>query len=243
MPALPRPLTQPLPPETPEESPTGVRLSDPLDHTRGSHAHAHHHHRLDRLRLPRHIRVLRQHPRPGGRLLTLGEQSGQSKSGAAKASTPLSSAVLAERLLAEADLGQDYTRKPGSAARHDDVTVIGCPALEQLGGDAATGGSLDFPNKAKVTFVYSGSTGSEVAEELYSDAAPKLADGTRQIFDAMTGCPVYQVVIGSRPVKITTQKLAAPPWATRRGASCSPSPPAGRTASSSRPPSAPGPSC
>ncbi len=26
----------------------------------------------------------------------------------------------------------------------------------------------------------------------------------------MTDCPVYQVVIGSRPVKITTQKLAAP---------------------------------
>ncbi|MFF3088650.1 hypothetical protein ACFVRB_26920 [Streptomyces nojiriensis] len=149
-------------------------------------------------------------PAPAGASSPLGEQSEQSKSGAAKASTPLSSAVLAERLLAQVDLGHDYTRKPETAARHDDVTVIGCPALEQLGGDAATGGSLDFPNKAKVTFVYSGSTGSEVAEELYSDAALKLADGTKQIFDAMTGCPVYQVVIGSRPVKITTQKLAAP---------------------------------
>ncbi|MFD6912388.1 hypothetical protein [Streptomyces virginiae] len=147
---------------------------------------------------------------PAGTASPLEDLSGQPKPAASKASAPLSSAVLTERLLAEADLGQDYTRKPESAARHDDVTVIGCPALEQLGGDAAAGGSLNFPNKAKVTFVYSGSTGSEVAEELYSDDAPKLAVGTKQIFDAMTGCPVYQVVIGSRPVKITTQKLPAP---------------------------------
>ncbi|MEU5148767.1 hypothetical protein AB0G42_16455 [Streptomyces yangpuensis] len=146
---------------------------------------------------------------PAGAASPLGELSGQPKPGASKAGTPVSSAVLTERLLTEADLGKDYSRKPESAARHDDVTVIGCPALEQLGGDAAVG-SLDFPNKAKATFVYSGSTSSEVAEELYSDAAPKLADGTKQIFDAMTGCPAYQVVIGSRPVKITTQKLAAP---------------------------------
>ncbi|WP_324290103.1 MULTISPECIES: hypothetical protein [Streptomyces] len=122
----------------------------------------------------------------------------------------MSSSVLAGRLLAEADLGQDYTRKPENTARHDDVTVIGCPALEQLGGDAATGGSLDFPNKAKATFLYSGSTGSEISEELYSDNAQKLTDGTKRIFDAMTGCPVYQVVVGSKPIKITTQKLAAP---------------------------------
>lgn len=90
------------------------------------------------------------------------------------------------------------------------MTVIGCPALEQLGGDAATGGSLDFPNKAKASFLYSGDTGSEISEELYSDSAPKLAAGTKRIFDAMTGCPVYQVVVGSKLIKVTTQKLAAP---------------------------------
>lgn len=139
-----------------------------------------------------------------------GELSGQSKAGASASSTPLSSSVLAGRLLVEAELGQDYTRKPETPDRHDDVTVIGCPALEQLGGDAATGGSLDFPHKAKATFLYSGDTGSEISEELYSDTAPKLTDGTKRIFDAMTGCPVYQVVIGSKPIKITTQKLAAP---------------------------------
>ncbi|MFB6859495.1 hypothetical protein ACFCZQ_07770 [Streptomyces virginiae] len=125
-------------------------------------------------------------------------------------STPVSSAALGQRLLTEADLGQGYTRKPERESRRDDVTVIGCPALEQLGGDAAAGGSLDFPNKAKTAFTYNGSTGSEVSEELYSDTPDKLTDGTKRIFDAMTGCPVYQVVIGSRPVKVTTQKLTAP---------------------------------
>uniref|UniRef100_A0AAU2K0F3 Secreted protein n=1 Tax=Streptomyces sp. NBC_00049 TaxID=2903617 RepID=A0AAU2K0F3_9ACTN len=140
----------------------------------------------------------------------LGELSGKPKVGPSASSTLLPSSVLAGRLLAEADLGQDYTRKPEKAARHDDVTVIGCPALEQLGGDAATGGSLDFPNKAKAAFLYSDNTGSEISEELYSDTAPKLTDGTKRIFDAMTGCPIYQVVVGSKPIKITTQKLAAP---------------------------------
>ncbi|MCY0935949.1 hypothetical protein OTB74_17365 [Streptomyces sp. H34-S4] len=147
---------------------------------------------------------------PSGSASPLGKPSGQTPSGASASSSPLSSSELAGRLLAEADLGQDYTRKPEKTARHDDVTVIGCPSLEQLGGDAAAGGSLDFPNKATATFLYSGSTGSEISEELYSDTAPKLTDGTKRIFDAMTGCPVYQVVIGSKPVKISTQKLAAP---------------------------------
>lgn len=140
----------------------------------------------------------------------LGAPSGQPKDGASTSSTPLSPSALAGRLLTEADLGQDYTLKPEKTARHDDVTVIGCPALEQLGGDAAAGGSLNFPNKAKASFAYSGSTSSEISQELYSDTPPKLADGTKRIFDAMTGCPVYQVVIGSKPVKIATQKLAAP---------------------------------
>lgn len=147
---------------------------------------------------------------PAGSTSRLGKPSGQTTSGAPASSTPLSSSALAGRLLAEADLGQEYTRKPEKTARHDDAMVIGCPALEQLGGDAATGGSLDFPNKAKVAFLYSGSTGSEISVELYSDTAPKLTAGTRRIFDAMTGCPVYQLVIGSKPIKIATQKLAAP---------------------------------
>ncbi|WP_033215528.1 hypothetical protein [Streptomyces virginiae] len=143
-----------------------------------------------------------------------GSASTPSAAGAANTagapSTPVSSAALGQRLLTEADLGQGYTRKPERESRRDDVTVIGCPALEQLGGDAAAGGSLDFPNKAKTAFTYNGSTGSEVSEELYSDTPDKLADGTNKIFDAMTGCPVYQVVIGSRPVKVTTQKLTPP---------------------------------
>ncbi|MFI1886021.1 hypothetical protein [Streptomyces jumonjinensis] len=117
---------------------------------------------------------------------------------------------LRERLLNEADLGQGYTRKPERNSGRDDVTVIGCPALEKLGGDAAAGGSLDFPNRAKAAFTYTGSADSEVSQELYSDTGTRLSAGTGRIFDAMVSCPVYQVVVGNTPVKMQTQKLTAP---------------------------------
>ncbi|MEU6184255.1 hypothetical protein ABZ830_42505, partial [Streptomyces coeruleorubidus] len=67
-----------------------------------------------------------------------------------------------------------------------------CPALSELGGNAATGGTLSFPHKAKADFTYGGSS-SEISEELYSDSAKKLSDGVARIFNAMTGCPTYQV--------------------------------------------------
>ncbi|MGW6388912.1 hypothetical protein ACWFR1_00105 [Streptomyces sp. NPDC055103] len=98
---------------------------------------------------------------------------------AAKPAAPLTSAALAERLLDEADLGQGYTRKPQTGSSRDDVTVIGCPALEKLGGDAAAGGSLNFPNSAKITFSYTRGTSSEVAEELYSDTRTSSAPARR----------------------------------------------------------------
>ncbi len=123
---------------------------------------------------------------------------------------PLSSAALETRLLDESDLGTGYTRKPERPSQHDDVTVLGCPALNDLGGDAATGGSLDFSRQAKVTFIYTGSSNSEVSEELYSDTAGKLSKGTGRIFDAMTGCPEYQVLVGGTAIDIATQKMAPP---------------------------------
>ncbi|MFJ7997528.1 hypothetical protein ACIQ7D_10335 [Streptomyces sp. NPDC096310] len=123
---------------------------------------------------------------------------------------PLSSAALKTRLLDERDLGSGYLRKPERVTRHDDVTVVGCPALNELGGDAATG-SLTFPRKAKVTFTYIGSSNSEVSEELYSDSASTLSDGIDRIFEAMTGCPTYQVVAGSTVIDMATRKLTAPP--------------------------------
>ncbi|MEV6723548.1 hypothetical protein AB0M94_21735 [Streptomyces xanthochromogenes] len=118
--------------------------------------------------------------------------------------------MLSTRLLTEKDLGEGYARKAERAQNTDDVTVIGCPELDKLGGDAATGGSLGFPRKAKVAFTYSASSTSEVSEELYSDAAQKLSDGIGQIFDAMTSCPTYQVVSGSTAIDVTTQKTAVP---------------------------------
>ena len=123
---------------------------------------------------------------------------------------PLSSAALGPLLLDEGDLGSGYTRAPERPAQHDDVTVLGCPALDELGGDAATGGSLDFSRKAKASFTYTGGNSSAMSEELYSDTADKLSDGTRRIFDAMTGCPEYQVLSGSAAIDVTTQKMSAP---------------------------------
>lgn len=128
---------------------------------------------------------------------------------AAQQAAPLTSAALETRLLDESDLGGGYLRTPERPTRHDDVTVVGCPALSELGGDAATGGSLTFPRKAKVTFTYDGSS-SEVSEELYSDSANRLSDGIARIFDAMTGCPTYQVVAGGTPIDMTSQTLTAP---------------------------------
>ncbi|MFD6033648.1 hypothetical protein ACFWHF_03805 [Streptomyces griseoincarnatus] len=121
----------------------------------------------------------------------------------------LSSAALESRLLDPRDLGSGYLTKPERPAQHDDVTVIGCPALSELGGDAATSGTLAFPHKAKADFAYGGSS-SEISEELYSDSAQKLSEGIGRIFDAMTGCPTYQVVAGGTPVDVTSQKLPAP---------------------------------
>ncbi|MEK8146285.1 hypothetical protein NKH18_48685 [Streptomyces sp. M10(2022)] len=127
----------------------------------------------------------------------------------AAASAPLSSAKLNERLLNESDLGEGYTRKPQAAVQHD-VTVIGCPALEKLGSDAATGATLDFTRKAKASFTYAGSTNSEVSEELYSDSATKLSNGIGKVFNAMISCPSYQVASGSTVIDMGTQKTAAP---------------------------------
>lgn len=128
---------------------------------------------------------------------------------AAKASAPLSSAELAERLLSESDLGEGYTRKTQPAVRHDNVTVLGCPALAKLGGDTTTGGSLSFPRKAKVSFTYADSS-SEMSEELYSDSAAKLSKGIGTVFDAMLSCPTYQVVSGSTVIDMGTTKTNAP---------------------------------
>ncbi|MFD5163464.1 hypothetical protein ACFWMJ_36355 [Streptomyces hawaiiensis] len=129
--------------------------------------------------------------------------------GAVRKASVLSSAALETRLLDQSDLDSGYLREPERPAQHDDVTVIGCPALSELGSDAATGGTLTFPHKAKATFTYGGSS-SEISEELYSDRPNKLSEGISRIFDAMTGCPTYQVVAGGTPIDMASQKLTAP---------------------------------
>ncbi|MGW3102852.1 hypothetical protein [Streptomyces sp. NPDC001100] len=132
------------------------------------------------------------------------------ENGNAPAAGPLSSAALSKRLLDESDLGEGYTRKAEQPSQHDDVTVTGCPALDKLDGAAAVGGSLDFPRKAKASFTNAGGSDSEVAEELYSGTEDNLSKGVDRIFEAMTSCPTYQVLVGATPVTVTTQKLPAP---------------------------------
>ncbi|MGW5478516.1 hypothetical protein [Streptomyces sp. NPDC004008] len=117
---------------------------------------------------------------------------------------------MSKRLLDESDLGEGYARKAEQPSRHDDVTVTGCLALEKLGDEAAVGGSLDFPRRAKASFTYASSTGYGVSENLYSGTATELSSGVGRIFEAMTSCPSYQVLVGSTPVTVTTRKVPAP---------------------------------
>ncbi|RYJ30553.1 putative secreted protein [Streptomyces sp. L-9-10] len=141
---------------------------------------------------------------------SFGSASGRQEGRNAPAAGPLSSAELTKRLLDEGDLGEGYARKAEQPGRHDDVTVTGCPALGELGGDAAAGGSLDFPRRAKVSFTYASGTGSEVSEELYSGTAAELSRGVGRIFEAMTSCSSYQVLVGSTAVTVTTQNVPVP---------------------------------
>ncbi|WP_075779274.1 hypothetical protein [Streptomyces acidiscabies] len=122
----------------------------------------------------------------------------------------LPSAVLDRRLLDQSDLGGGYLRTPQRPARHDDVTVVGCPALARLGADTATGGGLDFPRKAQTAFTYNDASSPEISEELYSADAADLSAGIGRIVDAMTGCPAYRIIAGTTPLDITAQQLTPP---------------------------------
>ncbi|MBO3674003.1 hypothetical protein [Streptomyces sp. NEAU-YJ-81] len=138
----------------------------------------------------------------------------------APASAPLSSAALAKRLLDESDLGEGYTRTPQRPVQQFTAPAgppqNGCPALETLGGEAAAGGGLDFPRRAKVSFTYASGTGSEMSEGLYSGTVAELSGGVGRIFEAMTSCSSYQLVVGSTAISVTTQKVPA----TRLGEEC-----------------------
>ncbi|MEV5486238.1 MULTISPECIES: hypothetical protein [Streptomyces] len=74
------------------------------------------------------------------------------------------STALKTRLLDESELGSGYARQPERPTQHDDVSVLGCPALNDMSGAAAMGGSLDFPHKAKATFTFTASSNSEISE-------------------------------------------------------------------------------
>ncbi|MBQ0855433.1 hypothetical protein J8N05_45525 [Streptomyces sp. BH-SS-21] len=129
---------------------------------------------------------------------------------------PLSSTALRARLLTRHDLGDGYVLKPQSPTRHSEVTVLGCPALDELGDDTAMFGSLGFPRQAKASFVYDDGSDGELSEELYSDTSKKLSTGAGKIFGAMTGCSAYQVLVDGTAIDVSTQELAAPRLGTER---------------------------
>lgn len=84
------------------------------------------------------------------------------------------------------------------------------PGTGELGSDTATGAGLDFPRKARASFTYTGTSTSEITDELYSDSPAKLSKGIGKVFDAMLSCPSYQVASGSTVVDMGTEKSAAP---------------------------------
>lgn len=146
-------------------------------------------------------------PDPAG--ISRSASAGESGSSTSDETAPLDSAALRHRLLTADELGKGYTRRAAAGPAREDVTVIGCPALQQLGG-AATGGTLALPRSAKASFDYAGGTGSEVSEELYSDTRAKLSTSIGQIVNAMTSCPAYQVSTGSTLIEVSTQEIAPP---------------------------------
>ncbi|SDF21994.1 hypothetical protein SAMN05216260_106355 [Streptomyces griseoaurantiacus] len=90
---------------------------------------------------------------PGSKHRTASSRTGKPTE-VAQEPAALSSAALESRLLDRRDLGSGYLPQPERPAQHDDVTVLGCPALSELGGDAGTGSTLAFPHKAKADFTY-----------------------------------------------------------------------------------------
>ncbi|WP_406220771.1 hypothetical protein [Streptomyces decoyicus] len=116
---------------------------------------------------------------------------------------------LRGHLLTKADLGDGYDLAPPRAAHHDDVTIQGCPALDQLGVDPP-GSSLDFHRKVTASFTYGSAPSSTISEELYSDRPAKLATGTKKAFDAFVSCPQFTLIVGTRSIPVMTDKTTAP---------------------------------
>ncbi|WP_381790141.1 hypothetical protein [Streptomyces niveus] len=89
------------------------------------------------------------------------------------------------------DLGAGYTRKPERPSGGDaDVTVLGCPALEDPDADAATGsgGGLNFPHRAMAAFTYTGSV--LVSSRIQLSPLPR---GTQPVGDLVCSPGAYRL--------------------------------------------------
>ncbi|MFD4241900.1 hypothetical protein ACFWP3_09920 [Streptomyces sp. NPDC058525] len=121
---------------------------------------------------------------------------------------PLAVGELDPLLLSSTDLGYGYIQNPATAPEqqggHDDVSIQGCAALEQLGkGDS----DLNFASKVDVSFTYDTST---LGEELHSDRPSVLSSKLRKQFDAYLACPTYTMTSGTTPIEVQVSKSATP---------------------------------
>lgn len=125
---------------------------------------------------------------------------------------PPAAALPEERLrgllLTASDLGDDSTVRPsGAGTRTSSASVLDCEPLQRLGG--GTGDPFaDLPARAKAVII--GPTGRRTTEELYSAPPTELAQGIRQIMDAMAVCPSYQLASATAVVRIDTRTVPAP---------------------------------
>lgn len=135
-----------------------------------------------------------------------GDAGGEDRQPEAK---PLTEGQLRPLLLSPADLGAGYVQTPaeteGDSGKHDDVSVQGCPSLEELG---QSGHEIKFASKAEASFTYD--TDATLGEELHSDQPSVLSSKLRSLFRAYTSCPVYTMTAGTTPIEVTVAKSGTP---------------------------------
>ncbi|MFI5864741.1 hypothetical protein [Streptomyces sp. NPDC051546] len=120
---------------------------------------------------------------------------------------PLAEDALHPLLLTQADLGSGYVhvQEDSSSGKFDDVSVQGCPSLEQLG---QSGEVKMFAAKAETSFTYD--RDATLGEELHSDRPSVLSSKLRKLFGAYTSCPTYTMTAGTTPIEVKVTKSATP---------------------------------
>ncbi|MGW6203693.1 hypothetical protein ACWF9B_08610 [Streptomyces sp. NPDC055089] len=120
---------------------------------------------------------------------------------------PLTEGALRPLLLSQDDLGRGYNevQEKADSGNFDDVSIHGCPALEELGQN---GDETMFAAKAETSFTYE--TEATLGEELHSDRPSVLSSKLRDLFGTYTSCPSYTMTAGATPIEVKVAKSATP---------------------------------